>query len=526
MKIHPSRTVFVSVVAFLFALLALASTTLSVAATTKSNEPDFAKIDAFVTAEMQTTHIPGLALGIVHGNQIMHLQGFGVADPTGRAITQQTPFIVGSVSKSFTALAIMQLVEAGKIELDAPVQRYLPWFRLADPAASTRITVRHLLYQTSGIPASADLKEFINGTGNETLEQLVRGLNAVALDRPVGTTHEYANTNYSVLGLIVQTVSGESYGTYIQQHIFTPLQMQHSFASQQEAKQDGLAQGYRWWFGIPTPTDLPYYRAFLPAGFLISSAEDMSHYLIMQMNGGRYGSTTILSPKGIATMHTTGAVLDAAGGGYAMGWVYVPPQESGVGGPLLYHNGETTGNFHSEMFILPTAQWGIILLTNVGDSKVGKGIQDHIVGGVINLLMGHEPPDAGLRASTLYPIVDGILVLISVLVLWSALRLPRWSKKFGQRRHRLVRLGFRLTWELILPLALLIGLSIAGSGSNVSWSLLLFNVPDLGWWLIVTLSILLITGIIRAVLSFRILRRKHAGTRIQAPSPSASLSLK
>jgi hypothetical protein len=252
----------------------------------------------------------------------------------------------------------------------------------------------------------------------------------------------------------------------------------------------------------------------------------MSHYLIMQMNGGRYGSTTILSPKGIATMHTTGAVLDAAGGGYAMGWVYVPPQESGVGGPLLYHNGETTGNFHSEMFILPTAQWGIILLTNVGDSKVGKGIQDHIVGGVINLLMGHEPPDAGLRASTLYPIVDGILVLISALVLWSALRLPRWSKKFGQRRHRLVRLGFRLTWELILPLALLIGLSIAGSGSNVSWSLLLFNVPDLGWWLIVTLSILLITGIIRAVLSFRIPRRKHAGTRIQAPSPSASLSLK
>ena len=186
MKIRLSRTFFVSVVAFLFALLALASTTLSVAATTRSNEPDFAKIDAFVTAEMQTTHIPGLALGIVHGNQIMHLQGFGVADPTGRAISQQTPFIVGSVSKSFTALAIMQLVEAGKIELDAPVQRYLPWFRLADPAASTRITVRHLLYQTSGIPASADLKEFINGTGNETLEQLVRGLNAVALDRPVG----------------------------------------------------------------------------------------------------------------------------------------------------------------------------------------------------------------------------------------------------------------------------------------------------------------------------------------------------
>src|SRR6266487_95078 len=157
MKTNLSRTILGGVLACLLALIALFAlpfTMLSVSAAAHSNEPDIAKIDAYVSAQMQANHIPGVALGLVHNDQIVHLRGFGSADSTGRAVTPHTPFMIGSVSKSFTALAIMQLVEAGKVELDAPVQRYLPWFRVADPAASARITVRHLLYQTSGLPPS------------------------------------------------------------------------------------------------------------------------------------------------------------------------------------------------------------------------------------------------------------------------------------------------------------------------------------------------------------------------------------
>src|SRR5256885_2658982 len=91
---------------------------------------DFQTIDAYVTSQMQSMHIPGVALGIVHGQQLVHLHGFGVANPAGLLITPQTPLVPGSTSKSFTALAIMQLVEAGKISLDAPVQKYLPWFEV------------------------------------------------------------------------------------------------------------------------------------------------------------------------------------------------------------------------------------------------------------------------------------------------------------------------------------------------------------------------------------------------------------
>src|SRR5512136_1383352 len=107
-------------------------------------------IDAYVEGQMHRLHIPGVSLAIVEGDKIVHVRGFGRARPGGEAPTPQTPFFIGSVTKSITALAVMQLVETGKVELDAPVQRYLPWFRVADPQASAQITVRHLLHQTSG----------------------------------------------------------------------------------------------------------------------------------------------------------------------------------------------------------------------------------------------------------------------------------------------------------------------------------------------------------------------------------------
>ena len=98
------------------------------AAPRSASSTDFAGIDKYVLSQMQILHIPGVALGIVHGNQVVHLRGFGVADPTGRTVTPQTSFAISSMTKSFTAVAIMQLVEQGKVALDIPVQRYLPYW--------------------------------------------------------------------------------------------------------------------------------------------------------------------------------------------------------------------------------------------------------------------------------------------------------------------------------------------------------------------------------------------------------------
>src|SRR6266540_4335097 len=209
--------------------------------------PDFAAIDAYVESQMREQRIPGLALGIVQGDQIVHLKGFGVADPSGRAVTPQTPFQIASISKSFTALAVVQLVEAGKVDLDAPVQRYLPWFRVADPDASARITVRHLLTHTSGLRDQSE--EFTSRDASDgALEKAVRALRTVPSAQPGGQAFQYANINYSVLGLIVQTVAGQSYEDYVQAHVLAPLEMTDSYTSPLEARRHGLATGHRYWF--------------------------------------------------------------------------------------------------------------------------------------------------------------------------------------------------------------------------------------------------------------------------------------
>jgi CubicO group peptidase (beta-lactamase class C family) len=121
MQISMRRTIGRGLVRGILALLTLSSTALPGAAAPRAAPADFAAIDRYVEQELEATRLPGLALGIVQGDQIVHLKGFGLADPSGRPVTPQTPFLIASTSKSFTALAIMQLVEAGKVELDAPV---------------------------------------------------------------------------------------------------------------------------------------------------------------------------------------------------------------------------------------------------------------------------------------------------------------------------------------------------------------------------------------------------------------------
>jgi CubicO group peptidase (beta-lactamase class C family) len=153
----------------------------------------------------------------------------------------------------------MQLVKTGKVDLDAPVQRYLPWFRVADADASARITVRHLLNQTSGFPTFQANAGMIGGDMDEqALERTVRSFASMSLSQPVGSTYQYSNFNYMTLGMLVQVVSGESYEQYLQQHVLEPLDMHRSFTSQAAAQGHGLATGYRFWFGIPVAADLTY----------------------------------------------------------------------------------------------------------------------------------------------------------------------------------------------------------------------------------------------------------------------------
>jgi len=349
-----------------------------------TGQADLAGIERYVRSEMTRLRIPGLALGIVHGDRIVEARGFGVADSSGRAVTEQTPFYIGSLTKSFTALAVMQLVEAGRIELDAPVRNYLPWFRVADREASERITVRHLLNQTTGLSEKDGNHVWSSSAG---LEEEVRALGNVPLAHPVGSHYEYSNHNFSIAGLIVEVVSGQSYADYVLQHILEPLGMEHSTASHARAMADGLAEGHYYMFGHPFPGVGPLPPSDLPAGLLIASVEDMTHYLIAQLNNGRYRSASVLSPQGISALHAPAAPMRMKGFRYAMGWAVGP-----VDGQLTVRHSGDTRYFHSAMMLQPDTGWGVVLLANASGFEQIRQV-DEIARNVMRMLNGVSSPE-------------------------------------------------------------------------------------------------------------------------------------
>jgi len=424
--------------------------------TQQAQEIDIAAIDAYVETAMVVAHIPGLALGIVKNDRIVHLRGFGTADPTGRPVTPQTPFILGSVSKSFTALAVTQLIEAGHLELDMPVQRYLPWFRVADASASSQITVGHLLSHTSGFSQSAS---YIGEGKERTLEQRIRDLHRAELTHAVGSSFAYSNVNYATLGLLVQTVSGQSYGDYIQQHVFDRLDMRHSFVSQAHAREQGLAAGYRIWFGFPVAANIAYREDRLPSSALISSAEDMTHYLIAQLNGGYFGDRSVASPEAVQAMHAP-----SQGAFYGRGW-----RKTAVNGvPAIWHSG-VVSNYQSFVALSPEERWGVVVLMNVRSVLVTT-IRRQVARGVVSLLAGRAPPpQRGLSFTTRYVLVDLAFLLVMLILIRASYSLwqdykdptrgPQDAKSIMQVRF------FSFAGPVLIPLA-----TIVAASNTAGWA--------------------------------------------------------
>jgi hypothetical protein len=354
-----------------------------------------------------------------------------------------------------------------------------------------------------------------------TLEEYTRNLRTVVLKWPVGSTHEYCSCNYRVLGLIIEMVSGQSFERYMQEHVFAPLHMPHSFASEQPAKQAGLAQGYQWVFGLPVPTNSPYNPSNVPGGYLISSVEDMSHLLIAELNGGRFGGGNVVSADGVATMQRPGVPTGHAdGSSYGMGWVSGP-----VGGvPVIYHNGAGF-NSHALLLIEPQNRWGVVLLTNSNSMLATAASFQVLEAGIVDQLVGQSVPAAGMSLTTIYLILDGGLLLLSVFVLWRLLRLRRWDPVHGQTLPRI-----RWVRDVALPLLVDWGVPLAfvaiiwpwlGDQLGSDWVTAMRVFLDIGWWLMIMGALLVLAGAIRMWLVFRAWRHMAAMRSIR-PSPSAS----
>ena len=465
---------------------------------------NFEAIDDYMSARMKELGIPGAALVIVQGDKIVHLKAFGVADGSGRLVTPQTPFFTGSTGKSFTALAIMQLVEADKIKLDAPVQTYLPWFRVADVKASEVITVSQLLNMTSGIPESIGQEQIANvDLSDSAIENNVRELAKIELIAPPGESYEYSNSNYVTLGMIIQAVTGQSYETYIREHIFKPLDMQNSFTSKTEAQQDGLAVGYQKWFGIPVASpNLPFSHGTLPAGQLNMSIEDFGHYLIAQLNDGTYQGVSVLSPAGIAELHHPDIQMSGTTDFYALGWEVQQYQDVQVIG----HNGAVPG-YTTGMFLVPEKKLALALVMNTYSPMLGVRVS-RLPSSVLRMLLGQEiiPGYEFPYMRIVYALVM-LIPLLFIIAIFTTLRRIRFWRKSTQlpTQMQVARyIALPLIWNAVIAYILLVALPIA-FGAKMS-VIFLFQ-PDVGWVAVISGVFAIVWGLLRTGIVISTLRQ-------------------
>lgn len=454
----------------------------------QNNAVPIEQIDQFVQSTMKKLHIPGVSIGIVDNEKIIYAQGYGVAGPNHQPMTPNTDVVIGSLTKSFTALAIMQLVQKQKISLDAPVQTYLPWFRVNDPIASSQITINHLLHQTSGLSTHSGMAAITQKSAS--IEEHVRHLQEVKLTAKVGTTYQYSNLNYNILGAVIESVSHQSYNDYIKQHIFQPLHMNHSYTFPPLHAQD-VATGYQPIFGFMFPTSQLEHKGTVPSGYLYSNVEDMSNYMIMQMNKGRFQNQSLLSSQNIKLMHT--GVSDMGNNSkYAMGWIEQ--------NKYIWHNGSTENTF-SEMRI--HNGYGIIVLANSIDVITMYG---SLLQGIDDILNGSTPSSSSTpNFIKLYSIADSLALICIVLFLWSVYSLFHWRKAFKPTTWRIfINITLVICCNIVVPVILFYFIK-----SLAPWSVIITFLPGLGHGLIALPIVLVITGILKVILMIKAIKEKR-----------------
>jgi CubicO group peptidase (beta-lactamase class C family) len=342
-----------------------------------------ATLQPFVQQVVAAFGLAGLAIGIVKSGELVYSQGFGVRNlDTQEPITPRSLFHLASVSKPFVATAIVQLVEQGKIALDAPIVTYLPYFRLKDPRYKD-ITVQQLLSHTSGMPDEVDYHWYAPEDDEAALERYVRSLADEELIAAPGEKYAYSNIAFEVLGDVIAKVSGQPFEVYVKARILDPLEMHDSTFLRHEVSLDLAATPH---FGAPLMVlagAYPYHRAHAPSSTLHSSVEEMAQWAIANLNRGHFKGKQILQP-----------------GSYSLLWQpYAQPGEEvweeavGLswflgtyrGRRVINHAGSDPG-FGSDFVMIPEENAAVVVLANSNTAPLGSVIE-----AALDILLGAEP---------------------------------------------------------------------------------------------------------------------------------------
>lgn len=351
------KKIFLYTTCFILVLVAGCSTSQKAA---KPYDKSFIEIETFLQSLIDTNGIPGIAIAITVDHDIVYAKGFGVKNiDTKEKLEPNNTFHIASVSKTFTATAVMQLYEKGKIDINKPLISYLPYFKLKDERYKD-ITIKQMLNHTSGMPDVEDY-EWEKGISDDgAAERYVRSLSDSVLISKPGIEFHYSNIAFDIMADLIAKVSGMSFEKYVKENILTPLEMNESSFYYPE-----ISKKLRTSPHVGNPPKVlavyPYNRMHAPSSTLNTNVLEMSHYAIANMYNGKYKNTQILTPEThLMIMTPTFAKNKEQNISIGLSWFMYPYK----GLTNVEHGGSDDG-YRSLLTLIPEKKIGIIILSNI-----------------------------------------------------------------------------------------------------------------------------------------------------------------
>lgn len=366
------------------------------------------KIDQFIEEQQTISKIPGISVIIVDKGKTVYQRGFGFADTkTKTPVTSNTLFELGSTSKAFTGLAILQLEKQGLLKRSDDVRKYIPWLSLTYKGENQAVTIQQLLSHTSGIPSNS-ITRIPESTADNALELTVKTLLDQSLNRQPGSSFEYATINYDVLGLVIEQVAKQPFDQYIQQKILQSVGMNQSFVGIHQVHSTHMASGYKIGLMREQRYIPPIYRGNIPAGYLISNANDIARWLKLQLGNSDIYS---ISNNLIQESHTPDLTVEPFDTNtyYANGWAVVKKDTKSY----IYHAGENP-TFSSYFIMQPDEQIGVAILANMNTSSttaIGQGVMDLWEGKTIDM----QHISSYQKLDKIVTIICAIIIAISII---------------------------------------------------------------------------------------------------------------
>jgi CubicO group peptidase (beta-lactamase class C family) len=334
-------------------------------------------MERWIEAQRVYRNLPGLSVALVHDQDLIYARGFGFADIEDEIpATAQTMYRVASITKTFTATAIMQLRDQGKLQLDDPIDRYLPWFRIKNrfPNAPA-ITIRHLLTHTSGLPRESAFPYWTDYKFPSRSE-MIQSLEQQETVFPTETRLKYSNLGIALAGEIVAEISGSPYSEYVSKQILDPLGMSSTTVYFQDKDRDRLAVGYGRRLEDGSRKEMPFLnaKAIAASANLTSTVEDLAKFASLQFRDGHvvFGSQ-ILRGSTLKEMHRVHWLNPSWKGGWGLGFsIWREDEKTMVG-----HSG-WVGGYRSQLSFLPDEKIAVIVLTNADDADAGY-FAEHIL---------------------------------------------------------------------------------------------------------------------------------------------------